>query len=137
MIVTTDIGNILCRDCKAFGIEGIYQKGNIPVVPEDQAYQLKTERIDVYPESLSVGTYWKKGVVSVHLHVPDTLSGTANLDRLAALERQAMQLLDDVANVYDGTSYRYAVESIGTEADTALKCHYVNVKILVEILNVK
>ena len=34
-------------------------------------------------------------------------------------------------------TYRYSIESIGAEADTALKCHYVNVRILFEVINVK
>ena len=38
---------------------------------------------------------------------------------------------------YDGTTYHYSIESIGIEEDTSLKCHYVNVRILFEVLNVK
>ena len=38
---------------------------------------------------------------------------------------------------YDGTTYHYSIDTIGTEEDTALKCHYVNVRILFEVLNVK
>ena len=46
-------------------------------------------------------------------------------------------ILDDVTGRYDGTTYHYSIDTIGTEEDTALKCHYVNVRILFEILNVK
>ena len=45
--------------------------------------------------------------------------------------------LDDVVSTYDGTTYRYSIESIGAEADAALKCHYVNVRILFEVINLK
>ena len=38
---------------------------------------------------------------------------------------------------YNGSFYRYSIYNIGTEADTALKCHYVNVSVLFEVLNVK
>lgn len=130
MIVTTDIGNILYRDCKAFGIE-VYQKGNIP------AGEVTTERVIIRTKSQSPETYWKKGFVEVNLCVPDIEPDTANLLRLAELERQAGTILDDVVSSYDGTRYRYSIDSIGTEADTALKCHYVNVRILFEVLNVK
>lgn len=130
MIVTTDIGNILYRDCKAFGIE-VYQKGNIP------SGEVTIERVIIRTKSQSPETYWKKGFVEVNLCVPDIKPDTANLIRLGELERQAYSVLDDVVSYYDGTRYRYSIDSIGTEADTALKCHYVNVRILFETLNVK
>lgn len=130
MIVTTDIGNILYRDCKALGIE-VYQKGNIP------DGEVTTERVIIRTKSQTPSKYWKKGFVEVNLCVPDVDIDTANLIRLAELEREAMKILDDVVSSYDGTTYRYSIDSIGTEADTALKCHYVNVRLLFEVLNVK
>lgn len=130
MIVTTDIGNILYPDCKAFGIE-VYQKGNIP------DGEVTTERVIILTKSQTPSKYWKKGFVEVNLCVPDVGPDTANLIRLAELEREAMKILDDVVGSYDDTTYRYSIDSIGTEADTALKCHYVNVRILFEVLNVK
>ena len=66
MIVTTDIGNILYRDCKAFGIE-VYQKGNIP------DGEITTERVIIWTKEQSQETYWKKGFVEVNLCVPDVL----------------------------------------------------------------
>ena len=129
MIVTTDIGNILYRNCKAFGIE-VYQKGNI------SDGEVTTERVIIRTKSQTPSKYWKKGFVEVNLCVPDVDIDTANLIRLAELERQAMKILDDVVGSYDGTTYCYSIASIGTEADTALKCHYVNVRILFEVLNV-
>ena len=68
---------------------------------------------------------------------PDPGEDEADTIRLNALERQAVELFDGVVSTYDGTRYRYSIESIGTEADTALKCHYVNVRILFNVLNVK
>lgn len=135
MIVTADIGNILYRDCKVFGIEEIYQKGNIPPIPADPDYRLGTERIVIRTKSQTSGMYWKKGFVEVNLCVPDIDVDSANLIRLAELERQAMKVLDGVVNSYDGTTYCYSIDSIETEADTALKCHYINIKILFETLN--
>lgn len=130
MIVTTDIGNILYRDCKAFGME-VYQKGNLP------DGEMTTERAIIRVKPQTLGKYWKKGFVEVNLCVPDIEIDTANLIRLGELERQAMKVFDDVVDSYDGTNYRYSIDSIGIEADTALKCHFVNVRILFETLNVK
>ena len=131
MIVTTDIANILYKDCKAFGME-VYQSGNIP----DENKKLSSERVIIIAKSQSPEAIWKKGFVEVNLCVPD-MDGKANLIRLQELERKAQEILDDVVGEFDGSSYYYSIEQIGTEADTALKCHYVNVRLLFQVLNVK
>lgn len=131
MIVTTDIANILYKDCKAFGME-VYQSGNIP----DEDKELSSERVIIIAKSQSPEAIWKKGFVEVNLCVPD-MDGKANLIRLQELERKAQEVLDDVVGEFDGSSYYYLIDQIGTEADTALKCHYVNVRLLFQVLNVK
>ncbi len=131
MIVTTDIANILYKDCKAFGIE-VYQAGNIP----DEHKKLSSERVIIRTKSQSPETYWKKGFVEVNLCVPD-MDGDANLIRLQQLERKAQEVLGDVVGDYDGSNYYYLIDSIGIEADTELRCHYVNVRLLFQVLNVK
>lgn len=131
MIVTTDIANILYKDCEAFGME-VYQSGNIP----DEDKELSSERVIIIAKSQSPEAIWKKGFVEVNLCVPD-MDGKANLIRLQELERKAQEVLDDVVGEFDGSSYYYSIDQIGTEADTALKCHYVNVRLLFQVLNVK
>lgn len=130
MIVTTDIANILYRDCQSFGIS---------IVPHGKKLtgSMKSERIVIHAKKQQPETYWKKSFVEVNLCVPDLKEGEANTIRLNELEKQAQEQFDDVTGRYDGTVYRYSIESIGTEEDTALKCHYVNVRILFEVLNVK
>ena len=131
MIVTTDIANILYKDCKAFGIE-VYQAGNIP----DEHKKLSSERVIVHTKSQSPEAIWKKGFVEVNLCVPD-MDGDANLIRLQEFERKAQEVLDEVVGEYDGSNYYYLIDSIGIEADTELRCHYVNVRLLFQVLNVK
>ena len=130
MIVTTDIANILYRDCKSFEID---------IVPSGETLtgELRSERIVIHAKKQQPGTYWKKSFAEVNLCVPDLSENEANTIRLNELEREAMKHFDDVVSTYDGTTYRYSIESIGTEADTSLKCHFVNVRILFEVLNVK
>ena len=130
MIVTTDIGNILYRDCKAFGID---------IVPDGETLtgELKSERIAIPAKKQQPGTYWKKSFAEVNLCVPDLGENSANSIRLGELERRANKLFDDVVSTYAGTPSRYSIDSIGTEVDTDLKCHYVNVRILFDVLNVK
>ena len=130
MIVTTDIANILYHDCQSFGIA---------IVPHGKKLTgvMKSERIVIHAKKQQAGTYWKKSFVEVNLCVPDLKEGEANTIRLNELEKQAQGLFDGVTGRYDGTTYHYSIESIETEEDTALKCHYVNVRILFEVLNVK
>ena len=55
MIVTTDIANIIFKDCKSFGISEMYQRGNI------LEGKVKTERIVIYPKTQQPDAYWEKG----------------------------------------------------------------------------
>ena len=98
---------------------------------------MKSERIVIHAKKQQPETYWKKSFVEVNLCVPDLKEGADSTIRLNELEKQAQGLFDGVTGRYDGTTYHYSIESIGTEEDTALKCHYVNVRILCEVLNVK
>ena len=130
MIVTTDIANILYRDCKSFEID---------IVPSGETLmdELKSERIVIHTKKQQPGKYWKKSFAEVNLCVPDLSENEANTIRLNELERETNKLFNGVVSSYNGTTYRYSIESISIEADTALKCHYVSVRILFEVLNVK
>lgn len=130
MIVTTDIANIIYKDCKTLNINEMYQTGNIP------EGAVTTERIIVHTNTIETGIYWKVGFVQVNLCVPDLdKKGTANLIRLNELERLGNTL--GKTGIHDDTQYRYSVDSIGIEEDKPLKCHFVNIRILFETLNVK
>lgn len=129
MITSTDIANILYRDCGAFGL---------PIVPDGETLvgELEGERITIHSKSQQPDTYWRKSYVEVNLCVPD-LKDAADSIRLNELQREAHELLDWVAGIHDGTAYRYAIYSCGVEEDGTLKCHYVNVRLLFQVLNVK
>ena len=130
MITTTDIANILYKELD-FGIKR-YQKGNIP------EGEVSEERIVILPKSQNPSKIWKKGFVEVNFCVPD-INGKADLIRLNELERLAAGV--ENTGVYDGTSYTYSASSpestLGIEQDTALKCHYVNLKLLFNVLNIQ
>jgi hypothetical protein len=126
MIVTGDIATILYKKLLGFGIE-VYKGGTFPTS------KVTKERIVIIPKRQSSSKYWKKGFVEINFLVPD--DGRANTKRLTELERMANQL--EGYGVSDGTSYRYGVESISQEEDTSLECHFVNCRILFEVLNTK
>ena len=130
MIVTTDIANILYRDCKTFGIA---------IVPFGKTLTgfLTGERITIHVRKPETEKYWEKCFVEVNICVLDLREGEANTIRLNELERIAKgKFKEDTIDVYDGTTYRYSGNTSILE-DTALKCHYVNTKLLFEILNTK
>lgn len=131
MIVTTDIENILFAHFEEFGI-ATYKKD---AVPEGVVID---ERIVIITNELKSGTYWNKDFVVVNFCVPSIVNNNillADKIRLREIERLASAI--DIVGVYDGTNYRCSLYSTSTEEDKELKCHYVSVKLLFEILNVK
>ena len=130
MIVTTDIADILYQDCKAFGIE---------IVPFGKTLtgELKDERITIHVKGQTPSKYWEKCFCEVNLCVPDLGVKIANTLRLKELERKAKGLFKSVTDEFDGTRYNYEIDTIHIEADTALKCHFINCRILFNALNVK
>lgn len=129
MITTSDIGSIIINDCKSFGLP-VYRFGNIP------KGEVKAERIVVYVKSLTPDTFWESVFVNVNFCVPDK-QGKAVLGRLGELEKTARKKLDSSTGMYDNTKYTYSVSSSGIEEDTALKCHYVNIRLKFDVLNVR
>lgn len=127
MITTGDIETILVRDLKQFGIP-IYKKDAIP------EGEVSEERIDVISKEPKPSKFWIKDFVEVNFCVPD-INGMADKKRLTELERQAAGLRS--VSSFDGSTYRYKVYSTNQEKDAPFKCHFVNVKILFEVLNVR
>lgn len=129
MIATTDIADILFQDCKDFGIT---------IVPFGKTLtgELTEERITIHVKGQTPEKIWEKCFVEVNLCVPDLGVNIANAIRLKALERTAKKKFKSVTGTFDGTRYLYEVDTISIEADTALKCHFVNCRILFNVLNV-
>ena len=128
MIVTTDIADILYQDCKDFGIT---------IVPfgETLTGEITEERITIHVKGQTPSKYWEKCFVEANLCVPDLGVKIANTLRLKELERKAKKLFRSVTGTFDGTRYHYEVDTIHIEADTALKCHFVNCRLLFNVLN--
>ena len=128
MITSSDIADILYRDCSVFGLERVPDGDTItdPVTTECITFHSKSQMPD---------TYWKKSFIEVNFLVPDIREGERDSIILGKLERLAETNLDGVTGVFDNTRYRYSIASLGIEEDSALKCHYVNAKILFNVLN--
>ena len=162
MIVTTDIADILYRDCKtkpqrfkyftsagkiisfngkylSYKVKPEIEDFGIEIVPFGKTItgELKDERITIHVKGQTPSKYWEKCFCEVNLCVPDLGVNVANTIRLKKLERLAKKRFKSVTGMFDGTRYRYEIDTITIEADTALKCHFVNCRILFNALNVK
>ena len=130
MIVTTDIADILYRDCNSFGIKRVPFGRKL-------VGELKEERITFHVKEQKDETYWNKCFCEVNICVPDLTQTDANTIRLKELERDAEEKFKSVTGTFDGTRYLYEKYTIHVEEDTALKCHFVNCKLLFNVLNTK
>lgn len=128
MIKTTDIANLLYKACKQTDLE-VYQFGNIP------RSEVTAPRITIHVKSQSSETWWKKGFAEVNFSVPD-IEDSADLITLNEYERMAEKVLE-FTDEYDGSLYKFEVDSTEILQDTQFKCHYVNARVLYKVLNVK
>lgn len=129
MITTSDIADILYEACASFGMD-VYRKGAIP----DGV--VTSERVVILPKDQNSQTYWKKCFVEVNICVPDISDGVANLARLQELERMAQETFDGIAGEYDSDAYLFSIDSLsGANRDDSMRCHYVNVRLLFQVLN--
>ena len=132
MIVSSDIYKILFDKVKGIGIADVYDGWN-PIKSK-----LKKEAAVIFTSTpLSPDTYWERAYVHVNICVPDYL-GYVNTERLNEVERLAnVWIRDGMTGEYDGSIYRISKDSSGIERDDALRCSYVNLVLLFEILNVR
>ena len=108
MITTGDARNILFSACKGVGIKDMHTSWAIP------EGKVNRERIVVItPPEQTSDTYWE-------------------------LERAAKARFKEwTYGTYDGSAYRYRYENIGREEDVNLGCHYIYIRVLFRVLNIK
>lgn len=134
MITTGDVYCILHDICKQFGITEIYDGKNTPTG------EVNTERIVIRTGSQSNEVIWEKSFVNINFCTPNLFNGDANTTRLTEIERMVKPVFKQGdTGSFDGSTYNYENGGdnwISQEEDTELRCHYVNVRILFEVLNV-
>lgn len=91
------------------------------------------ERIVIICKERTMETIFDKCFVEVNWCVPN-LGDAPDSERLREVERIMLGAFDSVGE-YDGTHYKYGIFSEGV-VPSELKCHYVNLRLLFEILNV-
>lgn len=131
MVGIKDIEKIIISDLSSLmSVSSIYTEDDIP------EGAVTEERITVHSKELIPETYFKKCFVEVNWCVPD-LEDRPNSRRLDEVEAELVSFLDLApVGVYGGQAYRYGINSHQIRK-SELDCHYVNVRLLFEILNVK
>jgi len=133
MITLSDIANIIYRDCAVFGVERV-PDGQTPTgfLDGDRCV------VRVVGKRLEKGKYWDKVFAEVNLCVPDLapLYAEADTPRIGSLLSVAVdEWRDGVTGTWNGTPYYYGIHSTAILADTALRCHYANIRLLFQVLN--
>lgn len=127
MIVTKDIEKIVVKDLSdMFPVQKIYCTDDVP------DGKVTEERITVHVKRISIATYFNRNFVEVNWCVPD-LCGRPDSVRLGEAEHQLSSF--EATGEYDDTPYRYGTESMEI-VKSELGCHYVNLRLLFEQLNV-
>lgn len=133
----TDIGHIIYDDCRFLGLP-IYLKHTL-----QEEYKKGEDRIEeqgrvvIRPKTVAADkTYFNDCTVEVNIAMPD-IDDEKN-PNLESLYRQALkELNDDKCGRYGEDFYRYTVQRHGVEREERLHCHYANITLLFEILNVR
>ena len=126
-----DIEEVIITACVGLGIvplESIYVTEDFPEGVD--------ERIVIHAKQQQRGDYFYKGFVEVNAVVPDIL-GKADHARLQEIEDILIGAFKyDTVGDYDGATYRYGLESERILSEEKSEYHFVNARLLFEILNI-
>lgn len=128
MITTGDIQKRIYDDCRYLKVP-IYIKGTIP------DGKVSDERVVIIVKPIEDGTMWYRGFAEINYLVPD-IKGEEDGIRLDDVERMLVPLFYK-QGVIEENQYRYRRYSIGREASSDLECHFINLRVLIEIQKVK
>lgn len=142
MITEIDAGHIIYDDlsfmCMERRLKGHLKTGRLngesPMVGESVPDE---GMIVIIPKQVSADkTYFNDCTIEVNVLQKD-LEGECNPNLNKLLKVAVAALNDNKVGQKDGIWYRYSVRSHGIEQEEKLKCHYANITIDFEILNVK
>lgn len=137
MLTQKAICHIIYDDLRPLGLQE-YIKYHLPDARVDSDVKVEEEgRIVIRPKLVSNDkTYFNNCVVEVNIVVPDMDDEASPL--LDTLFKRAAEILnDDRCGNKDGDFYRYSIQRFSTEDEPNLNCHYINITVLFEILNVR
>lgn len=131
MITQTDAETIIFKAVKSeFPDVCIERCGNIT------NGKITKPKIVIIGKPIEIGKYFEKCFIEVNYLYPD-INEKVDIRTLNEIERQMLALFKNMkSSIFDNTCYRYSRQSNGKYKDSEIKCHYVNVKVLFEIINV-
>lgn len=130
MITTSDIGDILYLHLSGLSVKDIRRGWNL--LPKGE---LTEERVTLTVKTITAGKPWSKAFAEVNILVPDMEDGQADLIRLSELEAEYVAAFGWNTSTRHGIRYRFGRETFGFLDDAQLRCHYVNIRVLFEFLN--
>lgn len=143
MISTYDMQKVLYADCRGIDFspvipEAEYMDGVVPIyhgfnVPKGA---VEAPRITIHIKESVNGTVWTKRYVEINLSVPDLDEDIADMHLLGQVEQiMLLHFKTPRTGELDSGSYEYSLDSYSQEQDTQLKCHFVHIRLLFQILN--
>lgn len=134
MMGTKDIETVMIGAVERSGLvplERIYLPNDFP------PGKVTAERAVIFVKQNRRGPIFNEGFVEINFCVPDE-GGRAAHARLQQLESEAVEhFWDDVVGDYGTTTFRYGLYSHEIGEDKELGCHYANIRLLFETLNVR
>ena len=129
-LTTSDIRIICKRIVGSLGIEVCF--------PEELPLgAIASDRAVIVASSDDLGKYWGKCIVSLSIMVPDVCPKVANMSKLSSYERKVQDIfVDGIAGEYGDDSYLIELQSIGIDNASDVRCHFVNAKLMFNVLNV-
>lgn len=141
MITEIDAGHVIYDDLELMGLErrlkGHLTKGGLegerPMVGE----KIPDEgMIVIIPKRMSADkTYFNDCTIEVNILLKD-IEGEANPQLNELLKKAIQTLSDNEVGKAEDVWYRYSIRSHGIEQESRLSCHYANITIDFETLNV-
>lgn len=129
-LTTSDIRIICKRLISSLGIEVCF--------PEELPLgAIASDRAVIVTSSDDLGKYWGKCIVTLSILVPDVCPKVANMSRLSDYEKRVQEMfVDGIAGEYGEDSYLIELQSIGIDNASDVKCHFVNAKLMFNVLNI-
>lgn len=128
---TKDIEQVLITACSGLGIvplSGIFVSDDFP--------DGVGERIVIHVKESQRTPIFYSGFAEVNAVVPDE-NGKARHERIQEVENILSEAFRyDTVTDFNGATYRYGLHSISIKSEPDAKYHYVNARLLIEILNI-
>lgn len=131
-LTVTDIKIVMRGIAETLGLTNVVFPEEIPLG------EISEERTVIATSKESMGKIWASCIVTMSVLVPDVGSGIANLSRIHSLEQSLLpEFREGMVGSRTGNDYSVTLQDISVEADAKLRCHYVCIKLMFEILNTK